>query len=111
VASKAAPDPFTVGSGQGSYVDRVRRASIYCETEGKKEMTEPTSPQRSAALNVAKAVAETMLKGHQDASLKSIFSAAQLKIVDKWIIDNDPTLGRSEAIRRLVELGAEAKGK
>ena len=35
-----------------------------------------------------------------------------LKAVDQWIAErNDPAFGRSEAIRRLVELGLKVKGK
>jgi hypothetical protein len=51
-----------------------------------------------------------MLRARQDAGLKSIFGKAGLKIIDKWIVSNDPTLDRTEAIRRLVELGLK-KGK
>jgi hypothetical protein len=74
-------------------------------------MTEPTSQQRAASFNVAKTAAQTVLKAQQDAMLKSIFSTAQLKVVDKWIATNDPTLDRPKAIRRLVELGIKAKTK
>ena len=38
-----------------------------------------------------------------------IFSKAELKIIDKWIVGNDPTLDRKEGILRLVELGLKAK--
>ena len=68
-------------------------------------MTEPTQAKRAAAASVARITAEAMLREKQDTGLKSIFSKAELKIIDKWIIDNDPILDRSEAIRRLVELG------
>ena len=59
---------------------------------------------------VARISAETMLRARQYAGLKSIFGKAGLKIIDKWIVSNDPTLDRTEAIRRLVELGLK-KGK
>ena len=52
-----------------------------------------------------------MLREKQDTGLKSIFSKAELKIIDKWIVGNDPSLDRTEAIRRLVELGLMVKGK
>ena len=45
-----------------------------------------------------------MLREKRDTGLKSIFSKAELKIIDKWIVGNDPT-----AIRRLVELGLKVK--
>jgi hypothetical protein len=74
-------------------------------------MTEPTPQQIAASSSSAKAMAEAVLKRQQDASLKSIFNAGQLRVIDKWIATNDPTLDRSEAIRRLVEIGLKAKTK
>jgi hypothetical protein len=68
-------------------------------------MTEPTPQQIAAMVEARKMAAKAVMKTQQDTLLKSIFSAAQLKVIDKWIIANDPTLDRSEAIRRLVELG------
>jgi hypothetical protein len=41
---------------------------------------------------------------------ESIFAAGQLILIDEWITATDPTIDRSEAIRRLVELGLK-KGK
>ena len=73
-------------------------------------MTEPTQAKRAAAASVARITAEAVLREKRDTGLKSIFSKAELKIIDKWIVGNDPTLDRSEAIRRLVELGLK-KGK
>ena len=49
------------------------------------------------------------MRNQRDDPLKSIFSAAQLKLVDKWILAEDPTLNRPEAIRRLVEIGLKAR--
>ena len=72
-------------------------------------MTEPTQAKRTAAASVARITAEAVLREKQDTGLKSIFSKAELKIIDKWIVGNDPTLDRTEAIRRLVELGLKAK--
>ena len=43
------------------------------------------------------------------ATCQIIFSKAELKIIDKWIVGNDPTLDRKEGIRRLVELGLKSK--
>jgi hypothetical protein len=51
------------------------------------------------------------MRNQRDDPLKSTFSAAQLKLIDKWISATDPRLDRPEAIRRLVEIGLKAKGK
>ena len=72
-------------------------------------MTEPTPQQIAAMSEARKRAAKAVTKTQQDTLLKSIFSAAQLKVIDKWIVANDPTLDRSEAIRRLVELGLKVK--
>ena len=74
-------------------------------------MTEPTQAQRAAAASVARITADAMLREKRDTGLKSIFSKAEIKIIDKWIVSNDPTLDRTEAIRRLVEIGLKAKAK
>jgi hypothetical protein len=60
---------------------------------------------------VARSAAELVLRNQRSVPLKSIFSAAQLRLVDKWIYTTHPALDRSEAVRRLVELGLKAKGK
>jgi hypothetical protein len=73
-------------------------------------MNGPDSRQPISA-RVARSAAELVMRNQRDDPLKSIFSAAQLKLIDKWIVAEDPTLDRSEAIRRLVELGLKAKGK
>jgi hypothetical protein len=49
------------------------------------------------------------MRSQRDDPLKLIFSAAQLKLVDKWILAEDPTLNRPEAIRRLIEIGLKAR--
>ena len=73
-------------------------------------MTEPT--QLAAHQGVRLQIAEALQRSARDNALKAIFSPAQIKLVDKWIrANNDPTLDRPEAIRRLVELGLRAKGK
>jgi hypothetical protein len=74
-------------------------------------MTEPTQAQRAAAASVARITADAMLREKRDTGLKSIFSKAEIKIIDKWIVGNDPTLDLTEAIRRLVEIGLKAKAK
>ena len=62
-------------------------------------------------VRVARTTAETLPRERQNTWLRTIFSKAELKIIDNWIVGNDPTLDRKEAIRRLVELGLKAKGK
>jgi hypothetical protein len=54
-----------------------------------------------------------VLQSEQDSLMKKIFSAAQLKQINKWIVkQGDPALlDRYEAIRRLVELGLKAEGR
>jgi hypothetical protein len=71
-------------------------------------MTDPDSRQPISA-SVARSAAELVIRNQRDDPLKAIFSAAQIKLVDKWISTTDPTLGRSDAFRRLVELGLKAK--
>jgi hypothetical protein len=49
---------------------------------------------------------------HEEKMLQELLGNTLLKAVDQWIAgQNDPAFGRSEAIRRLVELGLKAKGK
>ena len=71
-------------------------------------MTDSDSRQPISA-KVARSAAELVMRNQRDDPLKSIFSAAQLKLVDKWILAEDPTLNRPEAIRRLVEIGLKAR--
>jgi hypothetical protein len=75
--------------------------------EAEAKMTDPDSRQPISA-SVARSAAELVTRNQRD-PLKSIFSAAQLKLVDKWISTTDSTLDRPEAIRRLVEIGLKAK--
>ncbi|MFL5238644.1 MAG: hypothetical protein ACJ8EL_13760 [Rhizomicrobium sp.] len=72
-------------------------------------MTQPTAQQRAISVRNAKDAAHAVLQAQRDNLLKFLFNSAQLKVVDKWIATNDPTLDRSEAIRRLFELGLKAK--
>jgi hypothetical protein len=71
-------------------------------------MTDP-DPRQLISLNLARSAAEFVMRGQRSDPLKSIFSAAQLKLIDKWISAADPTLDRPEAIRRLVALGLKAR--
>ena len=68
---------------------------------------QPTEAQLAAALSAAKA--KQAAQTEQDGVLSSIFNAAQIEMVDKWIYNNAPTIDRPEAIRRLVELGLKVK--
>jgi hypothetical protein len=61
-------------------------------------MTDPNSRQPLSA-KVARSAAELVIRNQRDDPLKSIFSAAQLKLIDKWIFTMDPTLDRPEAAR------------
>jgi hypothetical protein len=61
-------------------------------------MTDPNSRQPLSA-KVARSAAELVIRNQRDDPLKSIFSAAQLKLIDKWILTMDPTLDRPEAAR------------
>jgi hypothetical protein len=69
------------------------------------------NPRQPISAEVARLAAELVMRGQRSDPLKSIFNAAQLKLVDKWISAADPTLERVEAVRRLVELGLRAKTK
>jgi hypothetical protein len=71
-------------------------------------MTDPDL-RRPISAKVAKSAAEFVMRSQRDDPLKSIFNAAQLKLIDIWISATDPTLDRPEAIRRLVDFGLKAK--
>lgn len=68
-----------------------------------------TDPNQPLSAKEARSAAEFVMRNQRDDPLKSIFSAAQLKLIDRWISATDPTLDRSAAIRRLVELGLKKK--
>ena len=78
-------------------------------SNGAEIIMQPTEAQLAAAVRAAKAKQAT--QAEQDGVLRSIFSAAQIELVDEWISTNDPAIDRAEAIRRLVEIGLKAKGK
>jgi hypothetical protein len=71
-------------------------------------MTDPDLRQPISD-RVARSAAELVIRNQRNDPVKSIFSAAQLKLVDKWIFATDSTLDRPETIRRLVEIGLKAK--
>jgi hypothetical protein len=67
-------------------------------------MTDPDS-RRPISARTARSAAELVIRNQRDDPLKSISSAAHLKLVDNWISATDPALDRPEAIRRLLVLG------
>jgi hypothetical protein len=69
---------------------------------------QPTEAQLAAAVSATKAK-QALTQTEQDGFLGSVFNAEQIELVDKWIATNDPAIDRSEAIRRLVELGLKVK--
>jgi hypothetical protein len=71
-------------------------------------MTGSDSRQPISA-KVARSAAELVMRSQRGNPLKSIFNAAQIKLIDQWISATDPALDRPEAIRRLVEIGLKAK--
>jgi hypothetical protein len=68
-------------------------------------MKESTRSKITAAATVAKGMAQRALS----ASPNPQWTEYELQSVDEWISRQDVKLDRSEAIRRLVELGLKAK--
>jgi hypothetical protein len=66
-------------------------------------MTEsPPASRALAGARVMDEISAEILRSQRESLLKSIFNAAQLKQVDKWISQQgDPAIDRPEAIRRL----------
>jgi hypothetical protein len=62
-------------------------------------------PRSAAAVAVAKGMAQKALA----ASPNPQWTEYEMQSVDEWIARQDVKLDRSEAIRRLVELGLKAK--
>jgi hypothetical protein len=55
---------------------------------------------------------QPIMKEAFESSAHPSWSKDDLKKIDVWIKGQDnPAMGRSEAVRRLVELGLKAKGK
>ena len=62
-------------------------------------------------LETMRAIGATLAKG-LDSLAHPAWSKDDLKKIDAWIKgQDDPKMGRSEAVRRLVELGLKAKAK
>ena len=68
-------------------------------------MKESTLTKITASVAVAKEMAQKALA----ASPNPQWTEYEIKSVDEWIARPDVNLDRSEAIRRLVELGLKAK--
>jgi len=68
-------------------------------------MKESTLAKITASVAVAKGMAQKALA----ASPNPQWTEHEMQSVDEWIARQDEKLNRSEAIRRLVELGLKAK--
>jgi hypothetical protein len=73
--------------------------------EGENHMKETTLSKITASVRVAKGMAERVLA----ASPNPQWTEYELQTIDEWIARQGVKLDRSEAIRRLVELGLKAK--
>jgi hypothetical protein len=75
-------------------------------------MSGPSDAQRTYGAAVAKEIAKSVMEAETKNLPKKIFTPDQIKQIDKWIRgQNDSSLDRIEAIRRLVEIGLKAKAK
>jgi hypothetical protein len=72
------------------------------------EIMQPSEAQLAAAVSAAKAK-QALPQTEQDGVLGSVFNAEQIELLDRWIATNDPAIDRSEAIRRLVQLGLKVQ--
>jgi hypothetical protein len=70
-------------------------------------MKESTLAKITASVSVAKGMAQKALT----ASPNPQWTEYEMQSVDEWIALQGAKMDRSEAIRRLVELGLKAKGK
>jgi hypothetical protein len=75
--------------------------------EGEDPMKESTLSKITASVAVARGMAQRVLA----ASPNPQWTEYEIKSVDEWIARHDAKLDRSEAIRRLVELGLKAGTK
>src|SRR5450759_4642175 len=75
--------------------------------EGEDPMKESTLSKITASVAVAKGMAQRALA----ASPNPQWTEYEMRSVDEWIARQGVKLDRSEAIRRLVEIGLKAKGK
>ena len=75
--------------------------------EGEDPMKESTLAKITASVAVAKGMAQKALS----ASPNPQWTEYEMQCIDEWIASQGGKLDRSEAIRRLVELGLKAKSK
>jgi hypothetical protein len=75
--------------------------------ENENQMKETTLSKITASVRVAKGMAEKVLA----ASPNPQWTEYELQTIDEWIARQADAPTRSEAIRRLVELGLKVKGK
>ena len=70
-------------------------------------MKESTLSKITASVAVARGMAQRALAGNPNPQ----WTEYEMQSVDEWIARQDTKLDRAQAIRRLVELGLEAKTK
>ena len=70
-------------------------------------MKDSTLAKITASVAAARGIAQKALA----ASPNPQWTEYEIQSIDEWIAGQDIKLDRSEAIRRLVELGLKAKGK
>src|SRR5262249_39654645 len=71
---------------------------------------EPTARDREVMKQVSREIAEHLLEKTRADAMKQVLDRAQLKLIDRWIVNKgDPVLDRMAAMRRLVEIGLKAK--
>jgi hypothetical protein len=75
--------------------------------EGENHMKETTLSKITASVRVAKGMAERVVA----ASPNPQWTEYELQTIDEWIARQGVKIDRSEAIRRLVELGLTVKSK
>jgi hypothetical protein len=75
-------------------------------------MSGPSDAQRTYGAAVAQEIAKSVMEAETKTFPQKMFTPDQIKQIDKWIRgQNDPSLDRIGAIRRLVALGLKVKSK
>jgi hypothetical protein len=75
-------------------------------------MSRPSDAQRTYVAAVAQEIAKSVMEAETKTLPQKMFTPDQIKQIDKWIRgQNDPSLDRIEAVRRLVALGLKGKGR
>jgi hypothetical protein len=75
--------------------------------EGENPMKESTLAKITASVAAAKGMAQKALAADPNPQ----WTEYEMQLVDEWIASQGLKMDRSEAIRRLVEIGLKAKGK